>query len=79
MPDSRITLRKLKRILAKYGVEVESSGGKGSHIKFFKQFDDGRYSYPVPTHGKDVKSCYVAGCRKKFRLTPDDGVSDDEF
>jgi hypothetical protein len=37
------------------------------------------FTYPVPTHGKDIKICYVQGCRKKFRLRSVDGTSDKDF
>ncbi len=46
---------------------------------FYRDLLDGRFTYPVPTHDKDVKICYVRGCRKRFRLMPADGVSDKEF
>jgi len=46
---------------------------------FYRDLPDGRFTYPVPTHDKDVKICYVRGCRKRFRLMPADGVSDKEF
>ena len=78
MAKHRLKLRELRRILSSYGVSEDSSAGKGSHTKFEKKFSDGSFSYPVPKD-KDVLPCYVTGCRKKFRLTPEDGVSDDEF
>jgi len=78
MAKNRLKLRDLRRILASYGVQEDVSSGKGSHTKFYKQFDDGNFSYPVPKR-KDVLPCYVRGCRKKFRLTAQDGVSDEEF
>jgi hypothetical protein len=59
-------------------VDWTDARGKGSHVLFFKDLDDGRYSYPVPNRD-DVLPAYVKGCRKKFRLLPEDGVSDDEF
>ena len=78
MAKHRIKLKVLRKILRSFGVGEEPSGGKGSHIKFTMQFNDGVYSYPVPDE-RDVNPCYVKGCRKKFRLMPDDGVSDDDF
>jgi len=79
MARRRLTLKKLRKILRSYGVRESPSRAKGSHTLFEMTFPDGTFSYPVPTHGKDVKQCYVDGCRKKFRLTPADGVSDDDF
>lgn len=78
MPKRRLKLNDLIRILGSFGVNVDESGGKGSHIKFWKHFPEGRFSYPVPRQ-RDVKPCYVNGCRKKFRLRDEDGVSDEEF
>jgi hypothetical protein len=77
--DRPLPFRRLQAILARYGVGVDRSRGKGSHVLFFRDFPQGRFTYPVPTHGKDVLVVYVRGCRKRFRLTPVDGVSDDEF
>ena len=79
MAKHRVTMHELRRILERYGVAEDSSRGKGSHTLFFKQFDDGEFTYPIPTHSKDVNPAYVKGARRKFRLTPADGVSDDEF
>ena len=78
MGKHRVTLQELIRILGRYGVMVDESAGKGSHIKFWKVFAEGRFSYPVPRQ-RDVLPCYVKGCRKKFRLLPEDGVSDEAF
>ncbi len=78
MGKHRLKLRDLRRILAAFGVHADESSGKGSHIKFWKEFPDGRFSYPVPNQ-PEVLPCYVKGCRKKFRLLPKDGVTDDEF
>jgi predicted RNA binding protein YcfA (HicA-like mRNA interferase family) len=77
MPWRKLTIHELRRILASFDVEVARQ--RGSHIVFAKQFPDGRFTYPVPVHGKDVLDCYVRGCRKKFRLTEEDGVTDDAF
>lgn len=77
--DRSLPMRRLQSILSRYGVGWEVSRGKGSHIMFYRDFPEGRFTYPVPTHKKDVLICYVKGCRKRFRLLPSDGVSDQEF
>jgi hypothetical protein len=77
--DRPLKLRELRRILSRYGVFEDSSRGKGSHTVFYRRFPDGLFSYPVPTTRDPVLVCYVKGCRKKFRLTPEHGVSDEEF
>jgi hypothetical protein len=79
MPDRNLKLSELKAILKRYGIDSSTARGKGSHILFYKQFPEGRFSYPVPTHDRDVLISYARGCRKKFRLRVEDGVSDKEF
>ncbi|MEX0676622.1 MAG: type II toxin-antitoxin system HicA family toxin [Pirellulales bacterium] len=78
MGKVRLKLRDLTRILQSYGVSFTKKRGKGDHILFWKQFTDGRFSYPIPDK-PDVLPCYVKGARKKFRLLPSDGVTDEEF
>jgi len=46
---------------------------------FFRRLPEGVFGYPIPTHEKEVRKHYVTGCRRKFRLTPEFGVSDDSF
>ena len=79
MADRRLLLRTLRKILKSFGVSENKSRGSGSHTLFFKAFDDGEFSYPVPTHDKEIAKVYVKGARKAFRLTPDHDVSDDAF
>lgn len=78
MADRTLKLRRLVQILAAFGVFVDTSRGKGSHMLFTKRMDDGVFTYPVPNQ-KDVLICYVRGCRKKFKLTEKDGVTDRDF
>lgn len=79
MADRPLKLKDLRRILKRYDVEEDSSRGKGSHTLFFKKFPEGVFSYPVPTSRNDILACYVKNCRKKFRLTEQDGISDTDF
>jgi hypothetical protein len=78
MADRTIKLRRLRRILRRYGVQEDPSRGKGSHVYFFRQLPEGTVGYPVPNKS-DVKTPYVTGCRRRFRLTPADGVTDADF
>ncbi len=78
MGKHRLKLRDLRKILRSFGVEEQKSKGKGSHTTFYKQFPEGRYTYPIPDR-VDVLPCYVKGARRKFRLTAEDGVTDDDF
>jgi len=79
MADRRLPLKKLRRIARRFGVEEDVSGGKGSHTKFFQTIDGRKFTYPIPTSSKEIEQCYVAGFRRRFQLTPADGVSDEEF
>ena len=79
MADRSIKLKELRRILRRYGVDEDTSLGKGSHTTFLKKMELGVVTYPVPTHSREVLICYVRTCRKKFRLREEDGVTDQEF
>jgi hypothetical protein len=78
MPDRPLKLRDLERILRHFDVFADRSRGKGSHILFFRRFAEGVFTYPVPNRA-EVKLCYVRDCRRRFRLTPEDGITDEEF
>jgi hypothetical protein len=79
--DRILKLRELRRILASFGIQEDSSIGKGSHTTFIQRDSTGKVTatYPVPTTKKDVLICYIRGCRKKFKLTKEDGILDQEF
>jgi hypothetical protein len=79
MADRSLNLRELRTILARFGAWEDSSRGKGSHTMFFRVVKGGTYSYPIPTHNKEVHKRYVKGCRERLFLTPEDGVSDQDF
>lgn len=73
-----LKLRELKAILASYGIECDTSRGKGGHVLFRAIIQGRPVSYPVPGD-REVKQCYVSACRRRFGLTPNDGVTDDDF
>ena len=79
MADRSIKLKELKAILARYNVGWTKGRGKGSHVLFHKQFPEGIFTYPVPTHNTDINVCYIQACRKKFRLRVTDGTTDQDF
>lgn len=78
MADRPLKLRELTRILGRFGVGCDPARGKGSHVMFFLKLPEGTFTFPVPNR-QDVLVPYVKGARRKFRLTPADGVSDDQF
>ncbi len=74
---SDIRLSDFKRKFETYGVSIVP-GGK--HLKMRKVIDGVVYTFPLPTiHGRLVKAVYIEKARARFKLTPDDGVSDEEF
>lgn len=77
--DRPLPLHELVAILSRYSIDCDTSRGKGSHCMFVRVNREGRTSYPVPKRGKEVLQVYVRGCRKAFKLTAEDGVSDREF
>ena len=79
MADRRVTLKRLRRILKRYGAWEDPSRGKGSHTMFFRKLASGTVSYPIPTHKPEIAKVYVRGVRRKFELTPEHGVSDEDF
>jgi len=79
MPDRPLKLHLLRAILRRYDVWEDPSRGKGSHTMFFRRVAGSVFSYPIPTHGDEVQRQYVRGCRKRFQLTEEYGVSDQEF
>lgn len=72
-------LKKLRRILTSFDVWEDPSRGKGSHTLFFRKVDDAVFSYPIPTHKKEINDSYVRGIRRKLKLDEENGVSDDDF
>jgi hypothetical protein len=81
MADRSIKLKDLRRILRSFSIDEDTSMGKGSHTTFLKRDKSGKVvaQYPVPTTSKDVLVCYVRGCRKRFQLRVQDGISDQQF
>jgi hypothetical protein len=79
MADKPMKLRDLTRTVTRFGGWEDSARGKGSHTMFFRRIEGGVFSYPIPTHSKEVKKSYVKGLRERLRLTAADGVSDEAF
>jgi len=71
-------LKKLRKILKSYNAWEDSTRGKGGHTAFIREVDGVGELYPIP-NSREVENCYVKGVRRKFKLTKDDHVSDEEF
>ena len=74
-PPRVIKFRRFTKLFRRYGIEV-IAGGKHQLLCS----TDGR-KFPVPARKEsdDIERAYVDAARRKFQLTPDDGVSDEEF
>lgn len=77
--DRPLPFKVLRRILRSYDVVEKKKRGKGSHTWFERQIDGGIVGLAVPTNNDPVLQCYVKQIRRRFLLTPGDGVSDEEF
>ena len=76
---SDISWHDFVRKFGAYGVSI-TKRKRSPHYKMTKMIDGKLYIYPVPKKaGQHVKEIYVRKARKRFRLTPGDGVSDDDF
>jgi hypothetical protein len=73
-----LSMKKLRRALAAFGAWEESHRGKGGHTAFLCNVEGKTQLYPIPNK-REVADCYVRGVRRKFKLTADDGISDEEF
>ena len=71
-------LSTFKRKFASYGVSIER-GTK--HWKMYKKIDGAKivYIFAVQKGGKEVLDVYVKKARRRFKLRPEDGVSNREF
>lgn len=68
-----------ERKMRHFGVEVIAPTGGGSHFKLKKLIDRAWVIYPVARHNNRIDNVYVVKARRRFRLRPEDGVSDAEF
>jgi hypothetical protein len=77
-----IKFRDLKRVFRSFGViAIEGSSPGHKRKRHCLLADASGNKFPIPAHndGDDVYRTYVEAARRKFRLTPEDGVSDREF
>jgi hypothetical protein len=79
MADRAMLLRDLRRAVYRFGGWEDPARGKGSHTMFFRKLATGTFSYPIPTHNKEVRAQYVKSLRARLGLTADDGISDEDF
>jgi hypothetical protein len=81
MADRPLPYRDLLRILKRYGVYEEANRGKGSERMLARIIDGHVIRYPTRCHSSNDEKPrgVIRAIRRHFKLTSDDGVSDDEF
>lgn len=75
---SPILFKDFQRWFARQGVEIVPA--RGSHYKFSRVINGITLLTIVPVSGgRLVKDVYLNKARRTLKLTPSDGVSDEEF
>ena len=81
-PPRILKFRVVRKIFASFGIESTrgpSSGHKHKRHWLFIARDGTRY--PMAAHGEnvDILRSHIETARRMFRLTPENGVSNEEF
>lgn len=81
MPERSLKYRKLLKILRRFGINEVKDRGKGSHRLLVGIVDGGLVKHPIKRHndGEEKPKAVIASIRRVFKLTPRDGVSDNDF
>lgn len=69
-------------MVSKYGVSEDMQRAKGSERLWIRALPDGsKRSIPVTCHGPGyvIGVGLIKAIRRRFLLTPQDGISDEEF
>lgn len=77
-----MNFKRLRKKLAEYGIEWDERKGKGSHGVFvgLSHVTHIRRVYTLPKkQQKEVNNIYLCPLRRAFELTPEHGVTDEEF
>jgi hypothetical protein len=75
VPPKVIKFREVRRIFATFGISMV----RGRRHWCLVSGDGNKYPIPAHSDDDDVFRTYVEGARRKFGLTPQDGVSHKEF
>jgi hypothetical protein len=74
---SPVKFRDFSRWFAHFDVRLEIN--KSSHIKMYRIIDGVSHQYTAVVHKNLVDDVYLKKARKALKLTPEDGVSDEDF
>ena len=79
--EKTLKYRDLLKILRRYAVLEVKRRGKGSERLLIRTVGGIQYSFPTKCHGEEDQKPkgVIAALRRRLRLTPSDGVSDEEF
>jgi hypothetical protein len=81
-PPATAKWRDVKRVFVGFGIRaVEGKSVGHKRPRHAMLVDDAGNKYPIPAHndGDDVYRTYILGTRRKFLLTPEHGMSDEDF
>lgn len=78
--DYNTKFNRLKRILVSYGLVVDKAGAKGSEVKISDPLRTHK-RMRIGKHGRnpEIAKQVIGNIRRKFQLTAEDGVSDQDF
>jgi hypothetical protein len=81
MADQPLKYRRLLRILKRFNAYEEKKRGKGSERMLCRVVEGRLERFPIRCHSEneDKPRAVVKAVRRRFRLTKEDGVSDEEF
>ena len=79
--ERTLRYRDLLKILTRYGVQEIKKRGKGSERLLCRVVGGVKYSISTKCHGESDQKPkgVIAAIRRRLRLTPKDGVPDEEF
>ena len=81
MADQPLKHRRLLRILKRFNAYEDSRRGKGSERMLCRMVEGRLEKYPIRCHSENDQHsrAVIRAVRRRFRLTKEHGVSDDDF
>ena len=81
MRDRPLKYRDMLKSVRRFGVNEDRSRGKGSHRMLIGVVAGTIRKFPVPCHneGAVLAAAFIRAIRRRFELTPEKGVSDEQF
>jgi hypothetical protein len=81
MVERPLKYRDLLKRLKLFGVDEIKSRGKGSERLFIRVVDGVKLSIPTKCHNENDEKPrgVISAIRRRLRLTPNDGVTDEQF